>query len=638
MAFTVKTSSFKERVRVGGVALCALLLVSGCILADKRVGVVSMPSVVGNASDSKPSEDRQGLPTHVAILPLTNSTNNPEAARLVRRTLFNHFSSKNYYARHWRDVDRLLAAAAWDPTQPMDGPAIQKVADTLGVDAVILGEVTHYDKIFAALYSQVSVGVKLRFVSRDGKEVWQGEHVTRKHEGGLPTTPVGLIMQTVASAMNVRDINLFRISDELGREVMAKIPEPKHLGRPPTLNITQVVHDGTNRFLRYGDLLSIAMEGAAGHKGYVRIQGLPLVPMSETAPGMYHVQMAVAPEMNIDQVVVIGVLENAHGVRSERIATTGYVFVDNTPPGPVSDLTASGRDDTVVLAWTSPPDADVVSFDIRVGSTAQGTFEPLTKVSGNRFEHRGIGNFMPRYYQVISLDRAGNAGTPVVIAGRGVPDPRFEQATPLPQDVPATLEGLHVLTAQGGPYRVRDVVTVTESGVLLVEPGTEIRLNATGVLRVHGELKVFGEKERLVKVEGMYGMFFHTFLELHGERPVLVEGVEIRQASMPIMITRGTPQISNVHIFGSRFNAFDIKGIAQPWVRNSEVRDSHGGVAVITGRARPRFEGNTFVNNGPVHMQCTSPYAIEARHNIWKQPRVSKRSLLLGNGCTFLMD
>ena len=185
---------------------------------------------------------------------------------------------------------------------------------------------------------------------------------------------------------------------------------------------------------------------------------------------------------------------------------------------------------------------------------------------------------------------------------------------------------------------LREKTDLTQSGVLLVEPGTEIRLSPHGVLRVQGELKVFGSKKRPVQVGGMDGMPFNTFLELDGEQPVLLDGVEIRQGGSPIVITRGTPLIVNVRILESRFSALEIKGIGQPLVRNSEIRDGHGGVAVITDRARPHFAGNTFINNGPVHMQCSSPYQIEAQGNIWKQPVVSKHSILAGNGCIFIMD
>ena len=617
---------------------CLFLLLGGCVAATKKGAIVTQPLTTSEEGEKKAVRN-PNFPKNVAILPFINITDNKEAGLAVRQTLFNHFASKNYFSLHIREVDRRLRLANIEPSHSMDAKQIQQTADSLGVDGLIYGEVTHYDKLFAGLYAQVSVGIKMRFVARNGQVIWQGEHITRKHEGGISTTPIGLIIQAVAAAMHIQDINLFRASDELGREVVAKIPEPDRLAVGVVQNIERVVHDGIGRHLHFGDTLAVAMEGTPGQRGYVRIQDLPVIALPETEPGLYSGEMVIPADVDLNGVVVTGILEDDQGRRGEKIATTGYVFIDNTPPNPVGGLRVEGRDSRVNLNWQTPDGSDVDSFELLTASSAQGPFKLLATIQKNRFEQADLQNFTSVYYQVVAVDRAGNRSQPITGEGRPFPDPRIATAQTVPQIVPAILNGLHVLTAEGGPYLVQDKVDLTKTGILFVEPGTEIQLTPSGVFHVRGEFKVFGESARPVKVGGQDGMPFETFVELQGEKPVLMQGIEVHQGGVPFVISRGAANIDQVQILDSHYHAFEIKGTGHPIILRSTVQGGHGGVAIITDHARPRFENNSFINNGPVHIQCTAPYLIKAPGNRWQQPDISSEAALLtSNGCTIELD
>ncbi|MBF0380753.1 MAG: right-handed parallel beta-helix repeat-containing protein [Magnetococcales bacterium] len=623
------------------IAICglSLLLLGGCgSTPDKKGKVIPDPNPPMAQEDGKKVSQPQ-FPKNVAMLPFKNSTKNDEASRAVRRTMFNHFAAKNYYSLHMQEVDRRLGLANLSPSQTMDEKEIKQVADALGVDGLIIGEVTNYDKVFVGVYAQVAVGVKLRFVAKDGRLIWQGEEVIRKHEGGISASPVSMILQVVASAMHIRDINLFRAADEMGREIVNRIPEPKRLSIGLMQNIKRVVHDGTARHLRFGDLLSIAIEGTPGQKAYARVQGLPVVPLTEGEAGFYSGEMAIPADVDMEAVVVTGILEDDQGRRGEKIATTGYLFIDNTPPKPIKNLKVDGRDGQVNLTWQSATDGDIDSFEILSASTAQGPFTTVVSTRDNHFEQKSLENFNDTYYQIVALDKAGNRSKHVSGKGRPVPDPRFDTAQTVPQLLPATLSGVNKLSADGGPYLIQDKVELTEDGVLLIEPNTEIKLTLAGHLMVNGELKIFGDSNKPVKVSGRDGMEFGTFVKLDSNRPVLIKGVEINQGGVPIIISSGKPYIDEVKIVGSSYNAFEIKGASQPVISNSTVKDGQGGVAIISERARPRLENNQFINNGPVHIYCSSPYLIKAPGNSWQQPDISSPAALLkSEGCTFELE
>ncbi|MBF0357337.1 MAG: right-handed parallel beta-helix repeat-containing protein [Magnetococcales bacterium] len=620
------------------VFLCSLIILAGCVSASKK-GVVSSQPLTTSEESAKEYEEKSSFPKNVAVLPFANLTKNSEAGRAVRQTLFNHFASKNYLSLHTQEVDRRMGLANLEATQNMDQDKIKQIADALKVDGLILGEVTHYDKVFVGVYAQVAVGVKLRFVSRDGMLIWEGEQVMRKHEGGISLSPIGIILQVVASAMHIQDINLFRASDELGRQIVAKIPEPTRLATGLMQNIKRVVHDGFGRHLRFGDVLNIAIEGTPGQKGFARIQGLPVVPLIEGESGFYSGEMVVPDDVDLEAVVVTGILEDDHGQRGEKIATTGYVFIDNTPPNPIKALQIESRDQKINLSWQSPGDRDVEGFEVMSASTAQGPFETLLTTRDNHYEQSGLENFVSVYYKIFAVDKAGNRSQPVLGEGRPLPDPRFLSAEPLPQFIPDILNGTHLLTAAGGPYLLQGRVDITPSAVLLVEPGSEIKLAASGYFMVQGELKIFGSAAKPVKVGGRDGMAFGTFVKLDGEKPVLIRGLELNQGGIPFVISRGKPYIEQVKVLQSSYHAFEIKGSSQPVIRASTVSGGFGGVAIITEQARPQFEKNIFSNNGPVHIQCNAPYLIKAHGNSWQKPDISSRAALLtSNGCTIELE
>jgi hypothetical protein len=102
-----------------------------------------------------------------------------------------------------------------------------KLREILRVDALIRGEITHYDRIYVGVYSQVAVGAEVRMTdAKSDKELWWAKNVSRKHGGGIATTPVGLILTAVSTAFNMREIELLRSSDDLFREMVRSIPQP----------------------------------------------------------------------------------------------------------------------------------------------------------------------------------------------------------------------------------------------------------------------------------------------------------------------------------------------------------------------------------------------------------------------------
>lgn len=84
---------------------------------------------------------------------------------------------------------------------------------------------------------------------------------------------------------------------------------------------------------------------------------------------------------------------------------------DSTPPGAPTALSASGAFRTIVLAWTSPPDTDVASYEIFRATTNNRALAVLTgATSGRVFADSVPATGVTYYYWVRAVDTSGNIG------------------------------------------------------------------------------------------------------------------------------------------------------------------------------------------------------------------------------------
>ncbi|MBF0589073.1 MAG: DUF799 family lipoprotein [Magnetococcales bacterium] len=605
----------------------ALLFLGGCVAATKKAGVATAEVTTLSGDEQSPRETLE-LPRSVAVLPLINRTGKPAAFDLVWQTLHNHFSGKNYRSLHLATVRRKLEAAGLEDPQSLDGIPEERLSSILGVDGLLMGEITHYDKVFAGLYAQVAVGVRLRLVGRDGVERWRAEKVVRKHEGGLATNPVGLLMSAAFAAWHVKDdVNLFRAADELGRALMAEMPEPPYLDgqRPP--RITHVAHDGISRVMKYGDTLAVGLEGDPGLTATIRIEGLPLIDLPEVQPGVYHTKFNIRPQDNVTDAVVIGLLQDAYGNRSEWVSPLGFVAVDNRAPDLLLDLQATVRDGRAILTWKPSTQADLDHYQVEVSENPQGPYRKVGMPRENRLEQPGLSDFATFHYRVMAVDKAGNLSEAAQTSVQAAPDARFLQAENLEGTLPRQITGTVALTERNGPYHVRHPVEVRLGGLLLIGPGTRLIMQDRSLITVRGGLQVYGTSDKPVVVTGMDGAPFSTFVALASEEPVTIRGVTVRGGGIPIQITAGSPQILDSRLLKSLYSALEISGSSRPLIRGCEIQGSGAGGVVVEGKAQPRFEGNRFLENKPVHMQNGSEYRIDARGNSW-QPSASVSTVL----------
>ncbi len=173
-------------------------------------------------------------PKLVAVLPFEGNPDEWEFApsgidpvNVLRRGFYNHLSSLPFQDMELRETDKRLAKAGMrDPVllrMAMQHEP-QRVCEVLGVDAVILGKVTHFDRMYFGLASQAAVGCEVRMLDcKTGRELWHASHVSRATSAGVSLTPVGWALDAVNSIWNLREDELLSQTDALFRDMVATI-------------------------------------------------------------------------------------------------------------------------------------------------------------------------------------------------------------------------------------------------------------------------------------------------------------------------------------------------------------------------------------------------------------------------------
>ena len=621
---TVRRSSI---LRLGQACLL-LAVLTGCTVATNDGILAGAAISVNSGKDANVAEVPWGdLPTSVAVLPFMNKTSSDFAYTVVRRTMFNHFSSKNYRMLHWQDVDRRLALAGVDTAEEASMKTVAELTQILGVDGLLFGNITHYNKTFAGIASAISVGVELRFANADDKTLWEVKNVQRSFAGGVSTSPIGIIMNALVAAKHLHgDINLYRTAEDLGRELAAAMPEPSSLAGKTLPVILDVVHSGVGQTLKYGDTLEVGLRGDPGLTAAAVVDGIGVIDLVEVEKGEYVGKRTLDKALNVSDQSVTGHLQGADGQMVSWVSPYGLLNIDNLAPNRVTNLAAESRDGALFVSWRPPSDRDIAGYQVALAASETGTAGAATRVANATHTIGDLSNFKAVHVVVSALDHAGNVGKEVRLTAAAAPDARYATAAAAASVLPSIINGVMKLTAAGSPYRLRTPIRVATDGVLMVEPGVRLIVSPKARLTVQGELLMYGSANSPIVATDENDQGFNEFLVLQTTQPVHIAGLQVSGAGVPIAITAGTPLISDCTLADS-FNALTISGSARPTIRNCEISGASTSGVIVSGQAQPLFEGNQFRNNSPFHIQNSSTYQINAAGNTW-QPEASAMTVL----------
>lgn len=620
---------------------------------------------------------RKAPPRTVAVLPFTgdparwkSAPEGQDPRQVLRKALYNHLASLPFRDMEIDETDRRLREAG------LDDPAAQakalaedpgRLRSVLGVDAVVLAEVTHYDRLYLGIASLVSVGCEVRMVSlAGGKLLWRARQVSRGLGGGVSESPLGLLTGALAAIWNLRHEELYSQSDDLFREMVATIGRPEHpapADAPPAIALFAALRP--ERPLRRGEEVVLRLVGDPNCEAYADLGAfrthIPLKPLGPAesqalradilrqaaqrsekagrpltpdlarlldaelaARTVYEGSYVVEPDAEAYGLAARGYLVSVSGEQALRADPGPALDIDARPPDAPSGLAAEPLDRKVRLAWKESPDKDLAGYQVLASPSGLTGFARVAESEHPEALVQGLDNFVPVFLRVAAVDKAGNVSemSPYVKTA-ALPDPSLA-GLPSPGPVlGGILRDKVRLRADMGPFLVRDTLVVARGAALHIEPGCILRFAPGAGLAVRGgDLAVYGapaQPVRFIPEAAAAPAGAWSGLTLEGGGRISLAGAEIQGAEIGLTVRQSAPALHAVRILGSSQAGVLLEDNARPVITCSRIAGNQGmGGMVVQGQGvGPSLSGVAFLDNTPFDVQNFAPVELDLAGNWW---------------------
>lgn len=437
------------------------------------------------------------LPRTVAILPFENKTDEKGIANQIRRSFYNHFSSKPYKDIELGIVDEKIVQLEKSKGKSILEIPANEICDALGCDGLIYGRVTEFTKIYAVAYSQLGVEAEVWMVNtKTGKEAMRIKDAVRYHEGGVPLSPLSAVMTAVTIAINLRDIQHVRVINELCYKLNEKIPSPHGLAGEERPIIREVLTNAKETPFGKGKIIRVGLEGDKDLVATFDIGNFKKgILMNQIKPGIYTGDYVVLPGDNIKEAPIVVSLKKPGGYETQWIDLSGFITIDTTPPPPVENLRAKGFHDRIEISWNDLRGIpDLRGYKVLRSEQPLTGFQEIAKVEKNFFEDRNIQFGKTYYYRVTAFDEAANTS-----------DPQDAVSASLISKEPVALSGeLQKDEIISGVYLVKGILKIPRGITLKIEPGTRILFEEKSKITIEGriELDSKGDYVEFIPTEG----------------------------------------------------------------------------------------------------------------------------------------
>lgn len=598
------------------IILFHLLFVQSCVVATKKTAITTQIRTAFKGTYKVDPYMEKHKPHTVAILPFVDKSRSQKGTDTVRKHFYNHFSSLPFKDMELFRVDHLLRKAGLTDPEAIKSTKPQELAKILNVDAVIYGTISNFDKMFAVVYSQVSVGAEIEmYEAKTGHFLWNGKHVTRIQEGGISTTPIGIIATVIATSMNVRDIQLLRACDDLFRDMVKTIPVPSlaEASHPPVITILTQDTQGQPR--KAGDVIKVVMKATPKMQAYFDIGDFKKgIDMKEIEPGGYLGTYRVVPGDTVEKAVITGHVTDDTGNTANWIDAISTVTLDTTPPGKPVNMKTVGRDTFVLIAWDKNADSDLAGYRVYQSLTPLSGFTNIAQIEFNHYKDENLRNTRTYFYRLSAVDGAGNESekTDAVIGMPIAPGPTF---------VSGTINADTTWYAGASPYIIDNKVVVKDKAHLTIEPGTVIKSKGSPLV-IEGCLHAVGDGEHFILLQGTddvqwEGLIFNNVQE----RDNVIRFSRIKNARTGILCRASSPVIEDCELTACVDGIKIVGAFSKPSVARNMIHTNESIGIVIDGGSVPKVTLNKIRDNGKGGIKITNA-----------EPIVQNNSIIQNNG------
>lgn len=146
-------------------------------------------------------------------------------AQRLRRAMVAYLSEREFYVLNPIGIDAVLESHGIKDEAALNEIDPRTLGRWLGADALVYGEVVHYEAYYLALASAWQVGVRGRLVATDDGEQLISFAGSRYDVDFMPAfDPADIAINSAESLLQLRDVQLARSEEEVCREIVLRIP------------------------------------------------------------------------------------------------------------------------------------------------------------------------------------------------------------------------------------------------------------------------------------------------------------------------------------------------------------------------------------------------------------------------------
>ena len=148
----------------------------------------------------------------------------------LRRAIDGYLAEREFLVENLIQVDQVMKDHHINNENALKRVSPQTLGRWLGVDAVIYGEVTHYEAYYVGLVAVWQVGVDIRMVStHDGQQLLEEDGCRYSVDASVAFDPVDILINSGITLFGLRDVELARAENETAREMVLRIPRSQRL-------------------------------------------------------------------------------------------------------------------------------------------------------------------------------------------------------------------------------------------------------------------------------------------------------------------------------------------------------------------------------------------------------------------------
>jgi hypothetical protein len=146
-------------------------------------------------------------------------------AQRLRRSVMGFLAEREFTVINPIAVDAVLKARGIDSMEKLRKTSPVELGKLLGADALVYGEVNNYEGYYFGLVSAYRVGISTWMLStRDGETLIRETGGRFSVDLSPALSPQDALINSVMTLLEFRDVTLARAEEEVGRELVLRIP------------------------------------------------------------------------------------------------------------------------------------------------------------------------------------------------------------------------------------------------------------------------------------------------------------------------------------------------------------------------------------------------------------------------------